>query len=153
MCQLLSGIKATVNMDNYHVDNDSNQTSSNTIFCHEIICPNQRLLAKSILFTAKEAKQHQRRYSTIAVNPENNLIALGWLDNKPVNFISTADTTKTVTVTRRVRNEKVQIPAPETVARYNQFMGGVDKHDKLHSTFSLGISHKLKNITSNYCCS
>jgi hypothetical protein len=49
-----------------------------------------------------------------------------------------------VSVSRRVRNERLQISAPETVAQYNCFMGGVDKHDKLRSTFSLGKRHKLK---------
>ncbi|MFN9981317.1 MAG: hypothetical protein ACK53Y_15435, partial [bacterium] len=61
-----------------------------------------------------------------------------------MNFISTSDTTKVVSVSRRVRNERLQISAPETVARYNRFMGGADKHDKLRSTFSFGKRHKLK---------
>jgi len=52
--------------------------------------------------------------------------------------------TKVVSVFRRVRNERLQISAPETVARYNSFMGGVDEHDKLRSAFSLGKRHKLK---------
>ncbi len=54
--------------------------------------------------------------------------------------------TEVVNIMRQIRNLKVLIPAPLTVARYNRFMGGVDKHDKLRSTFSLGKQHKLKNI-------
>ncbi len=73
-----------------------------------------------------------------AVNRDNNFIAKGWLDNKPVNFISTSDTTEVVKVMRQIRYLKVLITAPLTVARYNRFMGGVNKHDKLCSTFSLG---------------
>ena len=73
-----------------------------------------------------------------AGNLDNNFIAKGWLDNNPVNFISTSDTTEVVNVMRQIRYLKVLIPAPLTVAHYNRFMGGVDKHDKLHSTFSLG---------------
>jgi hypothetical protein len=42
-------------------------------------------------------------------------------------------------VKRRVHNKKVEIPAPELVFNYNKFMGGVDKHDKLRSTFALGM--------------
>jgi hypothetical protein len=34
----------------------------------------------------------------VAVNQENQMIAVGWLDNKAVYFVSTADTTETVTV-------------------------------------------------------
>jgi hypothetical protein len=75
---------------------------------------------------------------------EHSLIAVGWLDNKPVNFISTADTTEIVSVERRIKNEKVKVPAPVVVKNYNKYMGGVDKHDKLRSTFSLGKHHKFK---------
>ncbi len=73
-----------------------------------------------------------------AVNLDNKLMALGWIDNKVVNFISTLDTTEILTVPRRIHNEKVELPELQTDARYNQFMGGVDKHDKLCSTLSLG---------------
>ncbi len=72
------------------------------------------------------------------------MIAVGWLDNKPVNFISTADTTEIVSVERRIKHEKVKVPAPVVVKNYNKYMGGVDKHDKLRSTFSLGKHHKFK---------
>jgi hypothetical protein len=72
------------------------------------------------------------------------MIALGWLDNKAVNFISTADSTTITTVQRRIQNKKVEIPAPEVVYNYNRFMGGVDQHDKLRSTFALGKRHKFK---------
>ncbi len=80
----------------------------------------------------------------MAVNVENSLIAVGWLDNKAVNFVSTADMTDMVFVERKVKNEKIKIPAPEVVKNYNLCMGGVDKHDKLRSTFALGKHHKFK---------
>jgi hypothetical protein len=47
----------------------------------------------------------------------------------------------------------VLTPAPLTVARYNRIMGGVDKHDKLRSTFSLGKRHKLKKNMESCCYS
>jgi hypothetical protein len=72
----------------------------------------------------------------MAVNEDHQMIAVGWLDNRDVNLVSTADTTETVNVLRRVQNEKKEIPAPEVVKKYNKFMGGVDKHDKLRSKFS-----------------
>ncbi len=59
------------------------------------------------------------------------MIAVGWLDNKAVHFVTTADTTTMKTVQRRIRNEKALVPAPEVVANYNKFMGGVDIQDKL----------------------
>ncbi len=83
-------------------------------------------------------------YYRCAVNVEHNILAVGWLDNKAVNFISTADSTTVKSVQRRFNNENLQIPAPEVVCQYNKYMGGVDKHDKLRSTFALGKHHKLK---------
>jgi hypothetical protein len=72
------------------------------------------------------------------------MIAVGWLDNKAVNFISTSDTTAIQSVQRRVGCEKQQVPAPEIVCNYNKYMGGIDRHDRLQSTFSLGKQHKFK---------
>jgi hypothetical protein len=46
-----------------------------------------------------------------------------------------------------VQNKKSNIPAPEVVWNCNKFVGGVDKHDKLQSTFALGKQHKFKK----YC--
>ncbi len=43
-----------------------------------------------------------------------------------------------------MQNVKISISAPEVVSNYNKFMGGVDKHDKLRSTFALGKFHKFK---------
>ena len=105
---------------------------------------------KSVLFTTWESKQLDRGASRVAVNVENSLIAVGWNDNKAINFISTADSTEIVSVKRRIKNEKVEIPAPLVIKNYNMYMGGVDKHDKLLSTFLLG-KHS-RNTTSNTCC-
>ena len=38
----------------------------------------------------------------------------------------------------------MQLSAPAVVKNYNMYMGGVDRHDKLRSTFSLGKHHKFK---------
>ena len=106
-----------------------------------------------MLLTATDVKWLGHGHSVCAVNRDNNIIAIGWLDNKPVNFISTSDATEVVNVMRRIRNLNVLTPAPLTVARYNRIMGGVDKHDKLRSTFSLGKRHKLKKNMESCCYS
>jgi hypothetical protein len=36
------------------------------------------------------------------------------------------------------------VPAPEIVCNYNKYMGGLDRHDRLRSTFSLDKQHKFK---------
>jgi hypothetical protein len=64
--------------------------------------------------------------------------------NKAVHFVSTADTTDTITVQRRVGGTKVDVPAPIAISNYNKYMGGVDRHDRLRSAFSLCKKHKFK---------
>ena len=44
----------------------------------------------------------------------------------------------------RVTESKVEVAAPEIVANYNKYMGGVDRHDRLRSSFSIGKAHKFK---------
>jgi hypothetical protein len=65
-------------------------------------------------------------------------------------ILSALQTVLIVSVKRRIKNEKVEIPAPLVIKNYNMYMGGVDKHDKLLSTFLLG-KHS-RNTTSNTCC-
>jgi hypothetical protein len=72
------------------------------------------------------------------------MLAIGWIDNKAVHFISTADSTKVVSVNRRIGRDKMEVSAPIAVKKYNKFMGGVDRHDRLRSTFSLCKKHKFK---------
>jgi hypothetical protein len=52
------------------------------------------------------------------------MMAAGWVDNKAKHFISTADTTETVTVFRKVGSDKVEVSGPLAVANYNKFNGG-----------------------------
>jgi hypothetical protein len=80
------------------------------------------------------------------------MIAVGWLDNKAVHFVSTADTTSMTSVKRRVGNKKEDMPTPDSVKNYNKYMGGKDRHDRLCSTFSLGKRHKFKKNYVNQCC-
>jgi hypothetical protein len=72
------------------------------------------------------------------------MLAVGWIDNRPVHFISTADSTKITTVSRRVGKEKMEVNAPLAIKNYNKFMGGIDRHDRLRSTFSICKKHKFK---------
>jgi len=74
---------------------------------------------------------------------DHQMMVVGWVDNRAVHFISTADTTYIVTVTRKVGNAKVEVMAPVAVSNCNKYMGGVDRHDQLHSSFSL-----VRRITS-----
>ena len=145
MCSVLEGTGAVVNMDNYYMSTTAAiHLREKGVLCRGTIRANRKFVPKSVLFTSRECRESDRGTTRMAVNVENSLVAVGWLDNKAVNFISTADTTEMVSVERRIKNEKVEVPAPSVVKNYNMYMGGVDKHDKLRSTFALGKHHKFK---------
>jgi len=99
---------------------------------------------KSSLFTPSEARSLPRGTTRIAVNKQHNRVAVGWLDNKAINFIFISDTMAIKSVQRCVGCEKQQVPAPEIVFNYNKYMGGIDSSDRLRATFSLGKQHKFK---------
>ncbi len=69
---------------------------------------------------------------------------LAGLTIRPINFISTVDSTDIVSVEQRIKNEKVEIPAPTVMQNYNMYMGGVDYHDKYDQLFFPGKHHKFK---------
>jgi hypothetical protein len=90
-----------VNMDNYYMSTTTAiKLREKVVFCRGTIRSNRKLLPKSVLLTATNAKGLGRGHSVCAVNRDNNLIAIGWLDNKLVTFISTSDTTEVVNVMR-----------------------------------------------------
>jgi len=49
-----------------------------------------------------------------------------------------------VEVKRRSGRESLHVSAPVVVDNYNKYMGGVDCHDRLRSTFSLCKRHGFK---------
>ncbi len=94
MCKVLYNSGSTVNMDNYYMSTTCTLHLKNDgVYCRGTIQSNQKFAPKSILFTPAEARSLPCGTIRYAVNPTHNLISVGWLDNKAVNFISTADTT------------------------------------------------------------
>ncbi len=116
----------------------------NGVFCRGTIRSTRRLLPKSILFTPSEVRQLPRGTQICVVNEENEMLAVGWIDNKAVHFISMVDSTETDVVLRKVGNKKVEVSAPIAIKNYNKFMGGVDRHDRLRSSFSICKAHKFR---------
>jgi hypothetical protein len=93
MCKVVRGTGAMINMDNFYMSPMCAVNLQNKLnFCRGTFCCNRWFLPKSVLFTSKEAREIERGTSRIAVNQANQFVAVGWLDNKAVNFISTADT-------------------------------------------------------------
>jgi hypothetical protein len=144
MCRPLFRMWSVINMDNYYRSATfAVKLRAKGVLCHGTIQSSRKLVPKSILFTTNEVRQLPGGTQQCVVNEEHQMLAVGWIDNKAVHFISTADTTETVVVTRRVNKKKIEFNAPVAIKNYNQFMGGVDRHDRLRSSFSLCKAHKF----------
>jgi hypothetical protein len=99
MCLVLKGTGSVVNMDNYYMSTTAAiHLKQKGILCRGTIRTNRKFAPKSVLFNSRESKSLSRGTSRVAVNVENSLVAVGWLDNKAVNFISTVDSTEIVSV-------------------------------------------------------
>jgi hypothetical protein len=145
LCKPFYNSVCTVNMDNYYMSKTcAIKLHQNGIFCWGTIRSNRKFLPKSILFTPSEARMLPRGTHCIAVNAEQQMLAIGWLDNKPVHFVSTVDTSEIVHVQRKCGSEKLDVSAPMAVTNYNKYMGGINHHDRLCSTCFLCKRHKFK---------
>jgi len=96
------------------------------VYCRGTIRSSRKFIPKSILYTSAEIKSLPRGTHRYAVNTEHGMVAVGWIDNKAVHFISTVDSTKVVNVRRRVQNNKVDVSTPIIVQNNNKYMGGVN---------------------------
>jgi hypothetical protein len=125
MCRPLFTTGAVVNMDNYYMRTScAMKLKVSGVLCRGSIRSSQKKKPKSILFMPAEVRQLPRGLQWCVVNEEHQILAIGWIDNKAVHFISTADTMETVIVNRRSGSNKMDVAAPVAIKNYNKFMGG-----------------------------
>ena len=72
---------------------------------------------------------------------ESPITAVTWMDNKPVNCVTTLEVvsgqeTKPVK-RRREDGEKEDVGCPLMIVSYNQYMGGVDRNDQMKSYYGI----------------
>lgn len=99
-------------------------------------CP---LTAKSI-FQRKE-----RGYFEKAIEKNDGLIYVRWMDNAVVTMLSSFCGTKEVTQVKRFSQKdkrSIQIPRPQLILKYNNFMGGTDQMDQNIACYRIGIRGK-----------
>ena len=77
-------------------------------------------------------KRAERCASLVKYDPVNCILFGQWNDNKVVSFISTLGMSGSVTVSRRVGANTVELPIEISLKRFttDNFMGGVDNVDK-----------------------
>ena len=62
----------------------------------------------------------------------DDMYAVRWVDNKQVYFLSTGVGVVRSNVVRKLKSgDRVNVPCPEVVEKYNETMAGVDSHDQL----------------------
>ena len=67
-----------------------------------------------------------------------NLLVSLWQDTKTVSCLSTNQSPAEVSVCRRQKDgTRIEIPCPEAIKVYNEYMGGVDKNDQLCGYYSV----------------
>ena len=101
----------------------------------------------------KRPKTTSRGIFKMAVaKSDPGLVALGWMDNRPVYFLSSQVETDIVTIQRREKNGDVTVvPCPQLVVEYQTYMGGVDRHDQLRlQSYSMQLSTRY--VISPCCC-
>ena len=67
---------------------------------------------------------------------ESEMLALQWVDNKPVSVLTTIDSANDSVLTRRrvmvdQKFAQIDVPQPKAIHRYNQYMNAVDRSDQL----------------------
>jgi len=72
-----------------------------------------------------------------------NILAVAWMDKKPVHLISTAYMNEPCTIKRQIGREKVDLECVHAIQMYQSFMGGVDLNDFLRQALYC-IQSKIK---------
>ncbi|ETL95657.1 hypothetical protein L917_06580, partial [Phytophthora nicotianae] len=95
---------------------------------------------------AKRPKSMTRGLYRVAVSKvEPMMVAVSWMDNRPVHFIATGCSIKRTTLPRRQGADIVQVPAPQLIKDYQNGMGGADTHDQLRlQRYSIQGAMKMK---------
>ena len=79
------------------------------------------------------------------VSSDGRLVVVRWLDNKPVNFLSTflqAEQLFTITRWSKTLKDKVLVHCPNIAREYNRHMGGVDLSDMLMALYRIDLRSK-----------
>jgi hypothetical protein len=108
---------------------------SKKVNCRGTIRSSCKVVSKSTLFSISVAHSLSRGSSRIAVYKQHSMVAVVCINNKVVEFISTSGTTAIKSMQQCDGCEKHEVQSPEVVCNYTKYLGGIDRHDRLQSTF------------------
>jgi len=99
-------------------------------------CP----LQNKKLFGKKE-----RGYFETAMDKNDGLLYVRWMDNAVVTMISTSCGTKEISHVKRFSQQKktnILVQRPNLIAKYNTYMGGTDQIDQNLGCYRIGVRGK-----------
>ena len=146
MCKPLYGSGRVVNMDNWYTSPTAAVLlSKKNVYMRGTCRANRKGFPSAVKYNKGDAKKLARGTMKMMVDSQNHIAAYGWLDNSPVQMITTADgSANRAQVSRQVGKDVVYVNAPQCLERYNQLMQGVDRHDQMRALFSLVNRHGFK---------
>ena len=115
------------------------------------IMGNRKGLSNMIKFTPHEVKTLARgslkMVKYVIEGTSQHMLAMGWLDTKPVYMISTGVASTAALVLRRLkRGAQVALSACRSLTLYHKYMGGVDTHDYMRmGRYSLQKSFQMRH--------
>ena len=139
----LYGSKRIVNCDNYYTSVQLLESMKlKGVYGRGTIKRNSAHFPAHVLLP--DPSKRVRGDTSWGVDEKNKILAVSWCDGNIVNMISNADASEMGCVTRTVKQQSVEIPAPTCIKEYNQYMQGVDRLDQLRSRFSISDGHSFK---------
>lgn len=86
-----------------------------------------------------------RGYFETAIEKQDGLLYLRWMDNAVVTMISSSCGAQNIGQVNRFSQKvkrKISVPRPRLIAKYNAYMGGTDQMDQNISCYRIGIRGK-----------
>ena len=86
-------------------------------------------------------KESVRKGETKAIQVDNSMLAIKWMDKRAVTALTTIHEDTAVAVERRSRRApggRETVMKPQAIVEYNRYMGGVDHADQLLSYYGFG---------------
>lgn len=143
LCQEIYGKWHKIIFDNFFTGIElAQELFTKKTLCSGTIRSNRRGFPKQ-LCDKKKLKELSR--GDVIEMKKGPLLAVTWMDNKPVHLISTISQPQggTIQVKRRKKDGIQQdIPCPFVVQEYNSYMGGVDNNDQLKSYYEIVVNSK-----------
>ena len=145
--RVVRDLTVTENDRNHHLYTDNfyndpyffKELLGKNIFTCGTVRPNRKGFPDETVIT----KQRQRNMTRgeYLWRSDGQLVAIGWLDKRPVYLLSTihppSSDVPTTILRREGRGERQPLPCPPAQVDYQKFMGGVDLADQMLKSFSV----------------